>query len=93
MSEIVGEQALGRVEKTQTGPIVNLWAVGVACLSIVVLIVTIAENWLWGLDFFHVVGGGVFGADGRVPEERAVGVDGDRHAKAFLRFADEKPQV
>ena len=60
MSEIVGEQALGRVEKAQTGPIVNLWGVGVACLAIVVLIVTIAENWLWGLDFFHVVGGGVW---------------------------------
>ena len=60
MSEIVGEQAFERVEKAQTGPIVSLWGVAVACLVIVVLIVTIAKNWLWGLDFFHVVGGGMW---------------------------------
>jgi hypothetical protein len=56
----IGEHALQRVEEPQTGPIVNLWGVGVACLAIVVLIVTIAEDWRWGLDFFHVVGGGVW---------------------------------
>lgn len=67
MSEIVGEQAfgvggqaLGRVEEAQTGPIVNLWAVGVGCLAIAVLVVTIARDWLWGLAFFHVIGGGVW---------------------------------
>jgi hypothetical protein len=60
MSEIVAEQTLAPVEKARAGPLVNLWAVGVACLSIVVLIVTIAQNWRWGLDFFHVVGGGVW---------------------------------
>ena len=67
MNEMVGEQAIGvegppgeSVEKSQTGPIVNLWGVGVACLAIVVLIVTIAEDWRWGLDFFHVICGGVW---------------------------------
>lgn len=55
-----GEPSIDKGGGAQTGPLVNLWAVGVACLAIVVLIVTIAENWLWGLDFFHVVGGGVW---------------------------------
>ena len=31
-----------------------------AGLVIVALIVTIAKNWLWGLDFFHVVGGSIW---------------------------------
>jgi hypothetical protein len=57
VNELVVDQAFERVEKAQTGPIVNLWAVGAAGLVIVALIVTIAKNWLWGLDFFHVVGG------------------------------------
>ena len=43
MSEIVGEQALGRVEKAQTGPLVNLWAVGVACLA---MLLNMSVNYL-----------------------------------------------
>jgi hypothetical protein len=67
MTEIVGDVALPTREqpaeageKPRNGPIVNLWGVAAGCLAIVVLIVTIAENWRWGLDFFHVVGGGVW---------------------------------
>jgi hypothetical protein len=51
---------LAGVERAQTGPIVSLWGVGVAGLVVVALIVTIAKNWLWGLDFFHVVGGAIW---------------------------------
>jgi hypothetical protein len=58
VSELVREQA--RVEKGQTGPIVSLWGVAAAGLVLVVLILTIANNWLWGLDFFHVVGGAIW---------------------------------
>jgi hypothetical protein len=60
VSELVAEHAAERAEKPQTGPIVSLWGVAVAGLVIVVLIVTIAKDWKWGLDFFHVVGGAIW---------------------------------
>jgi len=50
--------AAGTVTKTQT--FVPLWGVGVALLVIVVLIVTIASNSVFGLDFFHVFAGALW---------------------------------
>lgn len=38
-------------------PLAGLPAVAIA---VILLIVSIAGNWLWALDFFHVVGGGLW---------------------------------
>lgn len=40
-------------------PLKALFGVSIVILG---LIVTISENWLWGLDFYHVVGGGLWTA-------------------------------
>ncbi len=32
----------------------------IVAVVMVLLVITIANNWLWGLDFFHVVGGGLW---------------------------------
>jgi hypothetical protein len=42
--------------------IVPLAGLPIVGLAIVGLIVSIAGNWLWALDFFHVVGGGIWTA-------------------------------
>jgi hypothetical protein len=42
--------------------IIPLAGVPFALAAVVALIVAIAGNWLWALDFFHVVGGGVWTA-------------------------------
>jgi hypothetical protein len=67
VSERVIERAEAEVRKAEarpplplTGPFVNLWGVAVALLVIVALIVTIATNSRYGLDFFHVFGGAVW---------------------------------
>ncbi len=60
MSERVGEQATARVGKAESEPLVPVWGLAIAGVVIVVLIVTIARNWLWGIDFFHVVGGALW---------------------------------
>ena len=56
-----GEQdapGAGRVLPPRTiVPLAGLPAVGVV---LVLLVVAIAGNWLWALDFFHVVGGGLW---------------------------------
>ena len=41
----------------QIVPVKGLWVVGVI---VVFLIVSIAEDWRWALDFFHVAGGGLW---------------------------------
>jgi hypothetical protein len=41
----------------QIVPLKGLWVVGVI---VVFLIVSIAEDWRWALDFFHVAGGGLW---------------------------------
>lgn len=40
-------------------PLRGLWAVGAI---LVFTVATIAGNWIWGLDFLHVVGGGMWTA-------------------------------
>jgi hypothetical protein len=60
MSERVGEQAMARVGKAELGPLVPVLGLAIAGAVIVVLIVTIAFNWLWGLYFFHVGGGALW---------------------------------
>ena len=32
----------------------------IVAVVLVLLVINIANNWLWGLDFFHVVGGGLW---------------------------------
>jgi hypothetical protein len=66
MSERVIEQAMAEVRKAEerqfvplTGPIVPLAGVAIGGAVLVALIITIAADWRWGLDFFHV-GGGAF---------------------------------
>jgi hypothetical protein len=60
MSERVKDQATARVGKAESEPLVPVWGLAIAGVVIVVLIVTIARNWLWGIDFFHVVGGALW---------------------------------
>lgn len=42
--------------------IVPLWGLPVVAVVITAEVVAIAGNWLWGLNFFHVVGGGLWTA-------------------------------
>ena len=42
------------------GPLVPLWGIAVDAAILVVLIVTIARNSVYGLDFFHVFGGALW---------------------------------
>jgi hypothetical protein len=60
MSERVEERPLARVGKAESGPLVPVWGLAIAGTVMVVLIVTIARNWFWGIDFFHVVGGAIW---------------------------------
>ena len=60
MSELTGNPTATSAPKAQTGPFVPLWGVGLALLVIAALIVTIASNSLFGLDFFHVFAGALW---------------------------------
>lgn len=70
MTEVVKQSNQGSSE--DTGPvgggkrlefsIVPLRALPFVAVVIAGLIVSIAGNWLWGLDFYHVVGGGLWTA-------------------------------
>jgi hypothetical protein len=60
MSELTGNPTATSTPKAQTGPFVTLWGVGLALLVIVALIVTIASNSVFGLDFFHVFAGALW---------------------------------
>ena len=60
MSELARNQTAASAPKAQAGPFVPLWGVGVALLVIVALIVTIASNSVFGLDFFHVFAGALW---------------------------------
>jgi hypothetical protein len=40
--------------------IVPLWGLPIVGVVLVGLVVSIAGNWLWALDFFHVAGGGLW---------------------------------
>ena len=42
--------------------IVPLWGLPIVAVIITAEVVAIAGNWLWGLNFFHVVGGGLWTA-------------------------------
>jgi hypothetical protein len=60
MSAIIGEHATARTEKTKQGPFIPLWGILVSLLVILALIVTIASNSVFGLDFFHIFGGALW---------------------------------
>ena len=57
MSEVAGNPTAASVSKSQAGSFVPIWGVVAALLVIVALIVIIASNWVFGLDFFHVFAG------------------------------------
>ena len=58
MAAVAAQQEI-RAESGAIVPARGLWAVGVVLAGVVV---AIAGNWTWGLDFFHVVGGGMWTA-------------------------------
>jgi hypothetical protein len=58
MAAVAAQQEVSR-ESTAIVPVRGLWVVGVVLAAVVVVI---AGNWTWGLDFFHVVGGGMWTA-------------------------------
>ena len=60
MTELAGNQTAASVPKSQVGPFVPLWGIGVALVVIVTLIVAIANNSVFGLDFFHVFAGALW---------------------------------
>ena len=60
VSGLVGNQTATSAPKAHAGPFVPLLGVGVALLVIVALIVTIASNSVFGLDFFHVFAGALW---------------------------------
>ncbi|HET7568488.1 MAG TPA: hypothetical protein VFJ91_10880 [Gaiellaceae bacterium] len=58
MAAIAAQQEVPR-EAGAIVPVRGLWIAGVVLAAVVVVI---AGNWTWGLDFFHVVGGGMWTA-------------------------------
>ena len=60
MSQVAGNQVAASARKASAEPFVPLWGVVIALLVIAALIVTIASNSVYGLDFFHVFGGAVW---------------------------------
>src|SRR5450759_1651103 len=60
MSQLVGSQAIATTPKAKAAPFVPLWGVAVSGGVLVALIVTIASNSVYGLDFFHVFGGALW---------------------------------
>ena len=60
MSELVVNQAIAAAPKAQVGPFVPLWGIALDAAVLVALIVTIARNSVFGLDFFHVLGGALW---------------------------------
>ena len=60
MSQLVGNQATAAAPKAQVGPFVPLWGIALDGVVLVALIVTIARNSVFGLDFFHVLGGALW---------------------------------
>jgi len=54
--------APGDVEAGHRPQVVPLRALPVVAAALVLLVVAIAGNWLWALDFFHVAGGGLWTA-------------------------------
>ena len=60
MSELVGDQAAATAPKAQARPFVPLWGIAVDGAVLVALIVTIARNSQYGLDFFHVFAGALW---------------------------------
>ena len=60
MSELVVNQAIAAAPKAQAGPFVPLWGIALDAAVLVALIVTIARNSVFGLDFFHVLGGALW---------------------------------
>jgi hypothetical protein len=60
MSQLVGNQPADTARKAQAGPFIPLLGIIIAGLVIAALIVTIATNSKYGLDFFHVFGGALW---------------------------------
>ena len=60
MSALVGNQVAAAAPKAEVGPFVPLWGIALDAAVLVALIVTIARNSVFGLDFFHVLGGALW---------------------------------
>lgn len=60
MTELSGHQIAVSTPKAQVGPFVSPWGVSAALLVIAALIVAIAENSFYWLDFFHVFAGALW---------------------------------
>ena len=59
---VAGPREAGGAEAGSSVQVVPLKALPVVGAAIVLLVVAIAGNWLWALDFFHVAGGGLWTA-------------------------------
>jgi hypothetical protein len=59
---VAAPRAPGDVEAEHRPQVVPLSALPVVAGVLVLLVVAIAGNWLWALDFFHVSGGGLWTA-------------------------------
>jgi hypothetical protein len=51
---------MATIAKVKQEPFVPTVGLVIDGVVLILLIVTIAGNWLWGLDFFHVVGGAIW---------------------------------
>jgi hypothetical protein len=60
MSEFVAGQAAAAAPEAKAGPFVPLWGIALDAAVLVALIVTIARNSSFGLDFFHVFAGALW---------------------------------
>ncbi len=56
----VGANASAGIADRPLQPIVPTRAIPIVIAVLVFLVVTIAGDWVWALDFFHVVGGGLW---------------------------------
>jgi hypothetical protein len=56
----IAGQAVERQAERAAVQIVPVSGLPIAAAALVLLVVAIASNWLWALDFFHIVGGGLW---------------------------------
>ena len=60
MNAHVNEGMAVPAAKPETGPIVSIVGVAIDVVILIILLVTVTGNSLWGLTFFHVVGGALW---------------------------------
>ena len=60
MNELIVGPATPAVPKAEAGPFVPFWGIAVDAAILAVLVVTIARDSAFGLDFFHVFAGALW---------------------------------